>query len=130
MFPRSARRSGSERRVQCGACTEPMVCGANAHAEDIVIGGDGGFFLNDVWALSLANPAWTTLTPSGTPPHGRMSHSAVYDAIRDRMIVFGGYSSAGFGEMPQSAEVLDDLGGSRRRSRARSFQARRTYQNP
>jgi hypothetical protein len=47
--------------------------------------------LNDVWALSLAGtPAWTQLTPSGTPPIGRYGPSAVYDPVRDRMVVFGG----------------------------------------
>ena len=57
----------------------------------IVFGGDNGGPANDVWALSLAGtPAWTLLHPSGTPPAGRFSHSAIYDPVRDRMIVFGG----------------------------------------
>ncbi len=45
----------------------------------------------DVWALSLAGtPAWSKLTPSGTPPPARLDHSAIYDPIRDRMVIFGG----------------------------------------
>lgn len=60
----------------------------------VVFGGReySGFYVNDAWALSLGNPpAWTVLTPSGTLPGGRMLHSAIYDAVRDRMVVFGGW---------------------------------------
>jgi hypothetical protein len=58
----------------------------------IIFGGAGGSAaLNDVWTLSLgASPAWTPLTPTGTPPSGRYFASAVYDAKRDRMLVFAG----------------------------------------
>lgn len=67
----------------------------------IVFGGeiDAGFAIttNDVWVLSNANglggiPAWTQLTPSGGPS-GRYSHSAVYDPVSKRMVVFGGYAN-------------------------------------
>ena len=61
----------------------------------VVFGGctDSRVF-NDVWALSLAGtPAWTQLTPTGTPPIARFSHSAIYDPVRDRMVVFGGYKN-------------------------------------
>ena len=51
---------------------------------------------NDVWALSLASsPAWTELTPAGSLPHVRNRHSAIYDPVRDRMVVFGGFGNAG-----------------------------------
>jgi hypothetical protein len=51
--------------------------------------------LNDVWALSLqGSPAWVQITPGGTPPAGRSGHTAIYDAGRDRIIVFGGRSSS------------------------------------
>lgn len=61
----------------------------------LVFGGkgwDGTFYreFNDVWALSLAAPAWTQLAPAGTLPSGRIMHSAIYDPVRDRMIVYGG----------------------------------------
>src|SRR5204863_1309331 len=47
---------------------------------------------NDVWELSLSGaPAWTQLAPSGTPPTARGDASAIYDPVRDRMIVFGGF---------------------------------------
>lgn len=52
---------------------------------------------NDVWRLSNANgrggtPTWTQVTPQGTPPPPRGSHSAVYDSSRNVMYVFGGGS--------------------------------------
>ena len=59
---------------------------------------------NDVWALSLgASPAWTPLGTAGPAPHARFEHSATYDPIRDRMIVFGGdttfYGQGYFGDL-------------------------------
>ncbi len=60
----------------------------------VVFGGYGDVYLNDVWVLSLADPpAWTMLLPTGTPPGTRAWHSAVYDPIRDRMVVFGGHGA-------------------------------------
>lgn len=48
--------------------------------------GNGG-----AWALSLTDPPrWTELNPSGTPPVRMSSFSAIYDPVRDRVIVFGG----------------------------------------
>ena len=62
----------------------------------IVFGGSsGGVRLSDVWALDLASLAWTPLAPSGTAPSARRGHAAIYDPVRDRMIVFGGSSSMG-----------------------------------
>ncbi len=64
----------------------------------VVFGGfTGEFFVNEVWALSLAGaPEWTALTPGGTPPSGRYGHSAIHDPVRDRMVVFAGYNASGF----------------------------------
>lgn len=48
-------------------------------------------FYNDVWALPLSGaPVWALLTPTGAAPSIRFGHSAIYDPVRDRMIVFGG----------------------------------------
>lgn len=45
--------------------------------------------LNDVWRLN-GNLTWTALKPTGTPPASRGGHSAVYDSLNTRMIIFGG----------------------------------------
>lgn len=52
-------------------------------------------YLNDVWVLTNANgiggsPTWIQLSPTGTPPAPRWGHAAAYDAVNNRMIVFGG----------------------------------------
>jgi hypothetical protein len=57
----------------------------------VVFGGLGPFLNDDVWALSLAgSPAWSALAPAGSPPSGHYQHTAIYDPVRDRMVVFGG----------------------------------------
>ncbi|PYM08967.1 MAG: hypothetical protein DMD82_01220, partial [Candidatus Rokuibacteriota bacterium] len=61
----------------------------------ILFGGFDTAFRNDVWALSLSGtPTWSQLTPAGPPPPARWAHVAIYDAARDRMIVFGGYDGS------------------------------------
>jgi hypothetical protein len=47
---------------------------------------------NEMWGLKLdGTPSWIILNPtSGSPPGGRMSHSAVYDSLHRRMIIYGG----------------------------------------
>jgi hypothetical protein len=62
----------------------------------IVFGGFDGSSCKDVWALSLAGrPAWTELAPAGMYISRRYGHTAFYDPVRDRMLVFGGYSEYG-----------------------------------
>jgi hypothetical protein len=54
---------------------------------------------NPVWQLALSgHQAWKVLD-AGEPPTGRYYHSAIYDALRRRMIVFGGRTESA---------VLDD----------------------
>lgn len=53
--------------------------------------------LGDVWVLEGANGAgnrsrWNSITPSGTPPAKRSSHTAVFDEQSNRMLIFGGDS--------------------------------------
>jgi hypothetical protein len=57
----------------------------------------GNPHLNDVWILSNANGlngngSWTNLIPNGTAgsPPGRHNHSAVYDSVNNRMVIYGG----------------------------------------
>jgi DNA-binding beta-propeller fold protein YncE len=63
----------------------------------IVFGGkDPSAARNDVWALSLSGtPTWTEITPLGPAPSPRYGASAIYDAVRDRLIVFGGTDGLG-----------------------------------
>jgi hypothetical protein len=57
---------------------------------------------NDVWQLTLAGtPTWSQITPAGTPPPPRSGAGAIYDPIRDRMVVL-----AGSGTTPNGAWSL------------------------
>jgi hypothetical protein len=48
----------------------------------------------ETWALSLdGDGTWTRIDAPGTAPTPRWLHTAVYDAARNRMIVFGGNSA-------------------------------------
>src|SRR5262245_14877393 len=63
----------------------------------VVFGGVDGTWVDDVWALSLAGgPVWTQLPPAGTPPGARGAHTAIYDPVRDRMLIFGGADGNGY----------------------------------
>jgi hypothetical protein len=63
----------------------------------IIYGGDGNSVDDgDVWTLSHANgtggtPVWTLLSPTGTIPNARTGVSAIYDAVNNRMTIFGGF---------------------------------------
>ena len=65
----------------------------------IIFGGRGASIfspLNDTWVLTNANglggqPQWIQLAPAGTLPVPRVSHSAVYDALSNRLIIFGAH---------------------------------------
>jgi hypothetical protein len=58
----------------------------------IVFGGyDGTLYLNDTWALELAEPMrWQRLVTVGGPPPGRWEPDAAYDPARDRIVAHGG----------------------------------------
>ncbi|MGH7725982.1 MAG: Kelch repeat-containing protein [Candidatus Eiseniibacteriota bacterium] len=47
-------------------------------------------YLNDTWTYNLLTEAWSQASPTGTAPAAREDHAAVYDANRQRMVVFGG----------------------------------------
>jgi uncharacterized repeat protein (TIGR01451 family) len=66
----------------------------------------------DVWTLSNANglgvavPTWTQLTPTGGVPSPRAYHSAVYDSVRNSMLVFGGATN-GVAETPIAGDLWE-----------------------
>jgi hypothetical protein len=69
--------------------------------------------LNDVWILTNANGfggrgTWSQLFPQGGPPHVRERHSAVYDALNDRMIIYGG-CGAPFPPSEGCLPIADDV---------------------
>lgn len=58
----------------------------------VIFGGYDGTHRNDVWSFSLSDDSgWTPVVPAGTPPAGRWGHVAVYDPLRDRMVIMGGH---------------------------------------
>jgi hypothetical protein len=70
----------------------------------ILFGGDTTFGPlttpnDEVWALRLdQTPTWVFLSPSaGAPPPKRYGHTAIYDNVLNRMVVYGGYGdNSGF----------------------------------
>ncbi len=59
---------------------------------------------NDVWELDLRGvPTWTQIVTSGTQPLARRSGTAIFDPIRNRMIIYGGFDA-----VPGSDQFLGD----------------------
>ena len=82
--------------------TRALMSGVYDEATDklILFGGTACFgsvctLYNDTWTINQlsTHPTWEHLFPSGTSPPERFSHSAVYDATNNRMIIFGGNAS-------------------------------------
>jgi len=59
---------------------------------------------NDVWELDLhSTPVWKYVVVQGTLPPARRSGAAVFDPIRNRMIIYGGFDA-----VPNSDQFLAD----------------------
>lgn len=78
---------------------------------------------NDTWALDLTDdvPTWHKLSPEGNPPIARRTMAAVFDPVRDRMVIYGGWDGTpslnaflhdtwalSLDETPQWNELLPD----------------------
>lgn len=69
----------------------------SVHNVMTIYGGDANNVQDsDIWTLSNANgsggtPVWTQLASSGAIPLARTGHSAIYDAVNNRMTIFGGF---------------------------------------
>jgi hypothetical protein len=61
----------------------------------LVLGGwFGNGLLGDVLAFDTAAGAWAPLNPLGPAPTPRAWATAVYDSVRDRVLLFGGYDGS------------------------------------
>lgn len=77
----------------------PSMHSMNAMAYDtlnkkiINYGGRTGFpdfdNINDTWAFDYNSSTWTNLNPANSPPW-RSNHSMIYDALRHKVLMFGG----------------------------------------
>jgi len=78
----------------------------------VIVGGHDGssypdVYFNDVWALALdGDPAWTELHPEGPLPTPRSSFGAIFDPMRNRMLVHSGFDARG-GIEPDDLWALD-----------------------
>lgn len=47
----------------------------------------------EVWEFALGAYSWRTMPTQGAPPPGRAGHRLIYDASRNRLVMFGGQAS-------------------------------------
>lgn len=90
-----------------------------AHDRLIVFGGvspfDNNAVSHDTWVLVNASgaggtPTWTQLHTTNDPP-ARFRHSAIYDSVTNRMIIFGGTTANGGGAYLSDVWVLTNANG-------------------
>jgi len=76
-------------RYDYGACYD------STHDRILIFGGFTATNapLNDLWELSMSGtPTWRLVVTNGAPPVPRTAPAVAYDPVRDRLIVFGGFS--------------------------------------
>ena len=75
-----------------------------SRARLVMFGGTNFIPNNDLWGLDLGGPSpqWSRLDATGIAPESRNSHTAIYDPVRDRMLVFGG-------QLPDNLGVSNEL---------------------
>jgi cysteine-rich repeat protein len=61
-------------------------------------GSDAGGLDGETWEYDGATATWTQVTPTGSSPSPRESHAMAYDAVRGRVVLFGGNDNALDGE--------------------------------
>lgn len=61
----------------------------------VLFGGwDGTAYFDDTWSFDVATSTWTDLSPVGNVPMARDSHSFIYDAATQELVLFGGFVGA------------------------------------
>lgn len=67
----------------------------------VYAGGDAnaftGPFLQDVWALDLAQGAWSEVKTTGTGPGGRIQGGLVFDTVSKQLLAFAGHDDGAIG---------------------------------
>ncbi len=90
-----------------------MAIDADARVAYLYSGGDDraftGPFFTDVWALDLAAEDWREIPTAGDAPLGRTSHGIAYDAVKKRIVLFGGHEDSLVGNM-NDVRALDVSG--------------------
>ena len=61
----------------------------------IAFAGQAGGFFSDTWAFDLGAKTWSRLSGDDAGPKRRYGHSAIYDPVRDRMIISHGFTDSG-----------------------------------
>lgn len=77
-------------------------CGVHDPVRDrlIVFGGSDGAFQNGTWILDLRPEiGWRQVFPAGALPSPRRLAKAVYDPVRDRVLLFGGFDGAFYADV-------------------------------
>ena len=64
-----------------------------------LFGGQANDFLNDLWVYSMDQKNWSPLNVSGTLPPARLGHTLLWDAKRNRLVMFGGQSRSFFSDV-------------------------------
>ena len=89
-----------------------------------LFGGQASDFQNDLWVYSMEQKRWSQVSVSGTLPPARWGHTLLWDAKRNRLVMFGGQSRSLFSDVwafdvargSWSQLARDDAGPSRRYS--------------
>ena len=63
-----------------------------------------GFYLNDAHIFDVANSSWYAISPQGSPPGPRASHTATLTADGSRVVIHGGLDA---GQVLNDLHVLD-----------------------
>ena len=64
-----------------------------------LFGGQANDFLNDLWVYSMDQKRWSQVSANGTLPPARLGHTLLWDAKRNRLVMFGGQSRSFFSDV-------------------------------